>query len=172
MFPVLGSISTRRFLRTSVTKAVRVRAENVAQHVAVWPAMVVFVRLENSNEGERESVVAPKAASVANSTGGLLREERLDGMMTLPNRTAVPLGEERMSGVTGQASWIGRTETKPGFLVVGSPFTVVMSAEASALKRVWETVFKGPTAGVDCPISKVVRSLSESGVRPVLAEVR
>lgn len=52
-------------------------------------------------------------------------------------------------------------------LTVGSPLTVVMRAVESALKKVWETVFVGPTGGVVWFMSKARREVS-SAVRPVV----
>lgn len=167
MVPLAGSISTMWLTATSVTKAVLVRGEKVAQQVAAWSAILVWVRAVSWDCGERESVVAPKEASVARRVGGWEL-----GIRTLPKRTAVPAGEDRMSFLAGQPfASMGSTETKPVVLVAGLPFTVVMRAEASALKRAWETVLVGPMGGVVCPRSKVARRDCESGVRPVL-EIR
>lgn len=149
---------------TSVTKTVLVRAEKAAQQVAAWSAIGVRVSEENwFVTEERESVVAPNEASVASM---VVAEEV--GIIALPKRTAVPLGEERMSFCAGQPlASKERTETKPVVLVAGLPLTVVMRAEASALKREWETVLTGPTGGVDWARSKVARRDCESGTSPV-----
>lgn len=107
-----GSISTRSLRPTSVTKTVRVVGEKVAQHVASWSAIGVCERvLIERSASERESVVAPKEASVARN---VVAEEEvalvafldamipLLGITTLPNSAAVPRGEERISLVWGQ----------------------------------------------------------------------
>lgn len=170
MAPSWGLVSTRWLTPTSVTKAVWVSGEKAAQQVAAWSAIVVRERAVNCWVcAERESVVAPKEASVARRVWAV---ESVEGMITLPKSTAVPLGEERMSFAAGQPfASNGRTEMKPVVLVAGLPFTVVMSAEASALKRACETVLTGPTGGVDCARSKVVSMDCESGVRPAF-EIR
>ena len=118
----------------------------MAQHVAFWLEIGVCesVLIEWS-VSERERVIAPKEASVARKvvlvvevlvafSGGLIP---LLGMTTLPNRAAVPRGEERTSLVEGQDPGVGSTEMKPvRFLfTTGFPLTVVISADASALKN-------------------------------------
>lgn len=95
---------------------------------------------------ERERVVAPKEASVARKVvvevvvalvAFLDAIISLLGITTLPNSAAVPRGEERISLVWGQEPWIGSTEMKPVrfLLTTGLPLTVVISADASALKN-------------------------------------
>lgn len=170
MAPVAGLISTRWLTATSVTKAVRVRGEKVAQQVAFWSAILVLARVLSCWVfAERESVVAPKEASVARRVWAPAADGLAEGMMTLPKRTAVPLGEERMSFAAGQPlASNGRTEMKPVVLVAGLPLTVVMRAEASSLKSAWETVFSGPTGGVVWARSKVASRDCESGTRPAL----
>lgn len=141
-----GSISTRSLRPTSVTKTVRVVEEKVAQHVAFWLAIGVCERvLIEWSESERERMVAPKEASVARKVVLVVEVLvafsgewiSLLGMTTLPNRTAVPRGEERISLVEGQDPRIWSTEMKPvRFLfTTGFPLTVVISADASALKN-------------------------------------
>lgn len=59
------------------------------------------------------------------------------GITALPKRAAVPRGEERISLDWGQEPWIGSTEMKPVIFLftTGFPLTVVISADASALKN-------------------------------------
>lgn len=92
---------------------------------------------------ERERVVAPKEASVARKVVVAVVVAFLDGWIpllgitTLPKRAAVPRGEERTSLDWGQDPWIGSTEMKPVLFLftTGFPLTVVISADASALKN-------------------------------------
>lgn len=129
--------------------------------MAFWSAMAVRATdVSFCVCAESDSVVAPKEASVASTVC-------VSGITTLPKSTAVPAGEERMSFAAGQPEASnGRTETKPVLFLVGSPLTVVRRAEASALKKVCETVLEGPTGGMDCERAKVVSWLLEMGVRP------
>lgn len=134
-------ISTRWFTATSVTKAVDVSGEKVAQHVATWSRILVEEDTVAILEDERERVAAPKDASVTKSSEVL-------GRRAVPKRTAVPEGEERVSTVETVLFSTGKTERKPVLFIAGSPFTVVNRAVDSALKNVWDTVFNGPTGGV------------------------
>ena len=86
-------------------------------------------------------VAEPKEASVTNMLFEL-------GISAEPKRTAVPAGEERTSWVETELFTTGKMERNPVLLTVGSPFTVVMRALESALKKVCETVLVGPTGGV------------------------
>ena len=91
---------------------------------------------------EMSMISAPKDASVA-------RTEFVPGMLTLPKRTAVPGGEERVSAVDRvPAPVMGKMDMNPVLLTAGSPFTVVMRAVSSLLKNVSATLFVGPTGGV------------------------
>lgn len=130
-----------------MTKTVRVVGEKAAQQVALWLAMGVWERVVMcwlESERERDKVVAPKEASVARKVVVVVvvvvfwdRGLPPLGITTLPKRTAVPGGEERMSLDAGQEPWIGSTEMKPVLflLTTGFPLTVVISADASALKK-------------------------------------
>lgn len=109
--------------------------------------------------GERERVAAPKEASVTN------REEEELGISAVPKSTAVPAGDERISVVETVLLMTGKMDRNPVLLTVGSPFTVVMRAEESALKSVWETVLKGPEGGVVWLMANARREVSR-GERP------
>ena len=133
------------FTATSVTKPVPVTGEMVAQHVAFWSASLAVALVEAVLFPEISITRAPKEASVA-------RTEFVPGILTLPKRTAVPGGEERVSAVERDfapfAPVIGKMDMKPVLLTVGSPFTVVMRVVSSLLKKVSATEFVGPTGGV------------------------
>lgn len=156
--PVVVSTSTRWLTATSVTKALLVTSEMAAQQVAFWSAILVDADTVAMLAAERESVALPKDASVTKRLFEL-------GIKAVPNRTAVPAGEDWMSWVETWPLTTGKTERKPVLLTVGSPFTVVMSEVESALKKVWETVFSGPFGGVVCPRLKGRRTVSR-GFRP------
>ena len=129
MSPEAGSISIKRLTPTSVTNAVPVIFESVTQQVASWPVMLALLReVAFSEEGSMASVVAPKAASVAKT---LL----VPGIAALPNNTAVPLGELRISLAAMAPLATGRADMKPVLLAVGSPLTMVRKADSSALSR-------------------------------------
>jgi hypothetical protein len=82
--------------------------------------------------------------------------EELPGIVAEPNKTAVPRGELRVSFLERlaacplqlEAELTGKTERKPVLLTPGSPLTVVKRWDSSLEKKVWETVFRGPTGGV------------------------
>lgn len=156
--PLVVSTSTRWLTATSVTKALLVTSEMTAQQVAFWSAILVDAETVAILAAERESVALPKDASVTKMLFEL-------GIRAVPNRTAVPAGEDWMSCVETWPLTTGKTERKPVLLTVGLPFTVVMSAVESALKKVWETVFSGPIGGVICPRLKGRRAVSR-GFRP------
>lgn len=126
---MLVSISTRWLTPTSVTNAVPVTSENVAQHVAAWSVILVDVETEAMFEDDRESVAEPKEASVTKMSFEL-------GRRAVPNRTAVPAGEDLTSCISTDPLVTGNTDKKPVLLTVGSPFTVVRRAVESALKNV------------------------------------
>jgi len=75
------------------------------------------------------SVADPNEASVMNMLLEL-------GIKAVPNRTAVPAGEDWMSLVETLPFSTGKTERKPVLFTAGLPFTVVRSAVESALKKV------------------------------------
>ena len=111
-----------------MTKPVPVAGEMVAQHVAFWSASLAVALVAAVLFSEISIMRAPKEASVA-------RTEFVPGILTLPKRTAVPGGEERVSAVERDfapfapfAPVIGKMDMKPVLLTVGSPFMVVMRA--------------------------------------------
>jgi len=138
--PVAVLTSTRWFTATSVTNAVPVRSEKVAQHVAFWSAIFVRATTLATLLESSERVAEPKDASVTKIS--------LFCNSAVPKSTAVPAGEERVSAVETAPSTIGNTDRKPVLLTAGFPFTVVIRAEKSLLKKVCETVFSGPLGGV------------------------
>jgi hypothetical protein len=89
----------------------------------------------------------------------------LPGKRATPNKTAVPLGEERVSCVLTHPFWTGKAEMKPVLFTIGLPLTVVRSAVLLALKKVWEMVLKGPEGGVVCDRGIARRAVSR-GLRP------
>lgn len=92
---------------------------------------------------DMDKVALPNEASVTK-----ISEEEF-GRRAVPKRTAVPAGEDRVSVLEDTALFTtGKTDRKPVLFFVGSPLTVVMSIVESLLKKVWETVFNGPTGGV------------------------
>lgn len=124
-----------------MTNAVPVMSEIVAQQVAIWSAILVDAETLAMLEDEKERVAEPKEASV---TKRLLEL----GIRAVPNRTAVPAGEELIGIVDTALLATGKTDRKPVLFFVGSPFTVVIRADESELKKTWETVLSGPDGGV------------------------
>jgi hypothetical protein len=59
--------------------------------------------------------------------------------MAVPNRTAVPAGEDLTSSIPTAPLVTGNTDKNPVLSTVGSPFTVVTRAVESALETVWDT---------------------------------
>lgn len=80
---------TRWFTATSVTNALFVTSEIVAQQVAAWSKILVDADTVAMLEDESDRVADPNEASVTNNW--------LLGNGALPKRTAVPAGDERVS---------------------------------------------------------------------------
>lgn len=150
-------------MATSVTNAPPVVEEKAAQQVAAWSAILVLAATVKVLSAERARVAEPKEASVAKRLVEF-------GISAVPKRTAVPAGEERISFIETRLFTTGKTEMNPVLLSAGSPFTVVISAVESLLKKVWDTVFVGPTGGVVWLRLKARKEVSR-GVRPLVGHI-
>jgi len=91
--------------------------------------MLVFATTLATFFASSERVAEPNDASVTK----ILFEF---GNSAVPKRTAVPAGDDRVSVIETVPLVTANTERKPVLLTPGSPFTVVMRAEESALKNV------------------------------------
>jgi hypothetical protein len=110
-------------------------------------------------EDGKDRVADPNEASVTKSWFAL-------GRRAVPKSTAVPEGEVLVSVIDTFPPATGNIDKNPVLFLVGSPFTVAISMEESALKNTCETVFRGPDGGVVWFMAKGRRVVSR-GVRPV-----
>lgn len=114
-------------------------------------------------EDDKESVADPNEASVTKMSFE-------PGIRAVPNSTAVPAGEERVSWVETVPLRTGKTDKNPVLLTAGLPLTVVSRAVSFSLKKVCDTVLVGPTGGVVWLTLKGRSSVSR-GVRPLVLHI-